>query len=179
MTKICSKCKIEKSFDGFNIDKSRKDGLFPYCKDCRNTYNKIYSKNNAETIAAYKKIYNKNNAEAIAVTKKIYNKIYNKNNAEAIAVTKRWYLYKLNDEQYKRMLADQNNSCKTCRIEFDSTSKGTTLNIDHDHECCEGKRSCGKCVRGILCGSCNVTLGKVNDNIQTLQNMINYLKEYE
>ena len=110
--------------------------------------------------------------------KSAYNKINGQDNAEAIAVRKRWYFYKLNDEQYKRMLADQNNSCKTCKIKFDSTSNYTKPNIDHDHECCEGRRSCGKCTRGILCGSCNLMLGRSKDNIQTLQNMINYLKEY-
>ena len=110
--------------------------------------------------------------------KKVYNRVYQKNNAEAIAVKARWYLYKLTDEQYNQLLLDQNNSCKTCKIEFDSTLNSTRPNIDHDHECCEGKRSCGKCVRGILCGSCNLLFGQLKDSIQTLQNMINYLKEY-
>lgn len=32
--------------------------------------------------------------------------------------------------------------------------------IDHDHKCCPGHRSCGSCVRGIVCRSCNLLYGK-------------------
>ena len=35
--KICVKCKVEKSKDEFHKDNLRKDGLFPYCRECRGT----------------------------------------------------------------------------------------------------------------------------------------------
>jgi hypothetical protein len=34
--------------------------------------------------------------------------------------------------------------------------------VDHDHQCCDlGRNSCGRCVRDLLCTSCNVSLGHV------------------
>ena len=33
-SKVCSHCKIEKSFDSFYNHRSRKDGKTPYCKEC-------------------------------------------------------------------------------------------------------------------------------------------------
>lgn len=36
--------------------------------------------------------------------------------------------------------------------------------IDHDHDCCKGVYSCGKCVRGIVCYYCNFLLGNARNN---------------
>lgn len=36
--------------------------------------------------------------------------------------------------------------------------------VDHDHACCPGKRSCGRCVRGVLCRPCNTALGLLRDS---------------
>jgi hypothetical protein len=33
------------------------------------------------------------------------------------------------------------------------------LAVDHDRRCCPGDKSCGKCIRGLLCGSCNPKIG--------------------
>ena len=34
-TKVCSKCKVAKSIDEYNKDKSNKDGIKSQCKECR------------------------------------------------------------------------------------------------------------------------------------------------
>ncbi len=40
----------------------------------------------------------------------------------------------------------------------------TGLQIDHDHSCCSGRKSCGKCVRGALCKRHNLYLGHIEND---------------
>ena len=73
----------------------------------------------------------------------------------------RAYYYKLSPAQYTEWLASQDNKCSICLREFTETIKPY---IDHDHTCCPSQRTCGKCIRGILCNDCNTLLGKAGDN---------------
>jgi hypothetical protein len=67
--------------------------------------------------------------------------------------------YGLTQEQFDQRLEDQQNACAMC---FKAFAAGGTICIDHDHACCPSeKRSCGKCVRGLLCRSCNTSLGHI------------------
>jgi len=59
--------------------------------------------------------------------------------------------YKLSVEDYNRMFEEQGGRCDICN----KPPNGKRLAVDHDHACCEGSRSCGECVRGLLCGECN------------------------
>src|ERR1035437_134914 len=54
---------------------------------------------------------------------------------------------------YNQMFIEQEGKCKVC-TRHQSEFK-IALAVDHDHKCCPGKKSCGKCVRGILCDDCN------------------------
>lgn len=49
------------------------------------------------------------------------------------------------------------------------------ISVDHDHSCCPGEKSCGKCVRGPLCGLCNLGLGAFRDNTDRLMKAVEYL----
>ena len=53
----------------------------------------------------------------------------------------------------------QGYACGMCRELF---AEGQLIHVDHDHGCCRVKnRSCGKCVRGLLCHGCNIALGHI------------------
>lgn len=51
--------------------------------------------------------------------------------------------------------------------------------VDHDHSCCPGDRSCGRCVRAVLCAQCNKLLGLANDDPALLEAAIRYLRDCE
>lgn len=77
-------------------------------------------------------------------------------------------------EDYLRMEAEQNHVCKICGNDND----GRRLMVDHDHKCCPGSNTCGKCTRGLLCKNCNWGLGNAKDSIEILKKMIEYLESY-
>lgn len=65
-------------------------------------------------------------------------------------------LYGLGIKDYERMLKEQGAACAICQ---ESPTSKRRLVVDHDHACCPGVRTCGKCVRGLLCDRCNRALG--------------------
>jgi NMD protein affecting ribosome stability and mRNA decay len=78
--------------------------------------------------------------------------------------------YKLTWDQYEDLWISQNKRCAIClttvSIEDKSNSRYTAC-VDHCH-------TTGQ-VRGILCNHCNRALGLLKDNINAIQNMVNYL----
>lgn len=57
--------------------------------------------------------------------------------------------------------------------------RGTSVmvtRVDHDHRCCPGSKTCGKCVRGLLCSDCNLLLGKARDDEKILLKAVGYLR---
>lgn len=50
------------------------------------------------------------------------------------------------------------------------------LAVDHDHSCCPGNKSCGLCVRGLLCQRCNLFIGQAKDSPELLRLAASYLE---
>src|SRR5215831_18412053 len=67
--------------------------------------------------------------------------------------------YGLTQEQFDRLLDAQQHTCGMCHEPF---KDGQPIPVDHDHACCQVKnRSCGECIRGLLCHTCNIALGHI------------------
>jgi hypothetical protein len=79
----------------------------------------------------------------------------------------------LTPEAFCALLDSQGGMCAICH----SPEPGGSgyWHIDHDHACCPGQRSCGRCLRGILCMNCNMMLGLVHDDMRRLQAALDYL----
>jgi hypothetical protein len=79
--------------------------------------------------------------------------------------------YGLTREQFDRLLEIQQNACAMCHTRFEEEQP---IFIDHDHACCpDEKSSCGKCVRGLLCLSCNTALGLIERKYELAQAYLN------
>jgi Recombination endonuclease VII len=84
------------------------------------------------------------------------------------------YFYNITKAQYTELLSSQGYQCAICMTDV---SKVALLCIDHDHSCCPQKaRSCGKCIRGLLCSKCNKGIGLFDDDIKSLRSAIKYLE---
>ena len=82
--------------------------------------------------------------------------------------------YGITVEEYNDLLAAQLGACAICGRQMREP------HIDHDHKCCSQKmRSCGRCIRGLLCTSCNNGLGRFQDDPDRLRAAADYIERGE
>ncbi|MFF9002615.1 endonuclease VII domain-containing protein [Streptomyces achromogenes] len=86
----------------------------------------------------------------------------------------RLWRYGITLAQYEEMLAAQGGGCAICAA-TEPGGRGEKFHIDHDHACCPGIRSCGSCIRGLLCTGCNTALGGFRDDPKRLLAAVAYL----
>ena len=62
-------------------------------------------------------------------------------------------------EWYRARLIEQSGICAICNHLSHHHGTLQRLQVDHNHECCDLRtKSCGKCLRGLLCADCNINL---------------------
>lgn len=117
--KTCSKCKVEKSIESFDKNKSNRLGLHSQCKQCRKINrqenaekiylsNKAYKEANKESIAEYMKKYRQDNKKVIAEYRQANKKrisyraaAYRKENLDKIIARER--LYRKNNPEINKL----------------------------------------------------------------------------
>ena len=85
----------------------------------------------------------------------------------------RYAKYGINNELYAIMAEQQVFKCAVCNDkETTKNNKGAVkrLSVDHCH-------TTGR-IRGLLCHNCNVALGLLNENTNTIKNLYKYIVKY-
>jgi hypothetical protein len=84
--------------------------------------------------------------------------------------SQRLWMHSWTPERMQAQYDKQLGYCPVC-----SKLLGDRFVIDHDHTCCPGHKSCGKCTRGLIHYRCNNLLGQARDSVEALQHAIAYL----
>lgn len=149
LVKKCSKCEEVKPLASFYKNRIRKDGHEGYCKIC------------SKARRADPSYWGKRQPDKLQASQRD-------------SQLRRHYGINLAD--YQEMLIAQGNTCAICP----STEPGGngTWHVDHDHTCCPGNISCGKCVRGLLCANHNTGLGMFDDNPEILRAAADYIERF-
>lgn len=157
--KKCPRCLEDKPKSEFHKDPRRKDGLTIYCRQCNNQRLKKWREENPDKV----KEWRESNPD--------YKKEWTKKNPDHNLRRK----YGLSQADYNKLLEDQNHVCAICG---GVNKNGKALSVDHDHSCCPGKNSCGKCIRKLLCEACNFGLGHFKDNPVFLRAATEYVEDH-
>lgn len=205
--KRCTKCGKTKNASEFSKDRCHLTGLQDWCKACGKEFRAAKHATDCGCIGCVKRyidatgtkrcpqcgetksvdeFYKKANGRPQGYCKRCAATAPNENRKKRLRSHSpeerlRWNLgirlskYNLTENELSALLALQRGHC----ICGDVLSLDT-LHIDHDHTCCNSKkRSCGRCVRGVLCSNCNVALGLIRDDPNRAIALANYLMRFQ
>lgn len=80
--------------------------------------------------------------------------------------------YGLTQEAFDILAGQQGGMCAICK----GPPNRRGLFVDHDHACCPGQRTCGKCIRGLLCNNCNFLIGLAKEDREVLRSAAEYIE---
>lgn len=175
--KQCTKCKNLKNFSEFHKYSKSPDGYKHYCKVCVREYDQIEDdpKRTLPRKIQGELIHCRYCEQYLPKSSFWSKNTYCKTCQPLIGHIGNLKKYGLTRDDYVDLEKSQNGVCKICG---ESEKYNRRLSVDHDHTCCSGEESCGKCIRGLLCSNCNRVLGQVKDSTKILQNMIEYINEH-
>ena len=148
MIKYCRYCGQNKPSAHFSPHPTTTDRLNNKCKDCVRVYNKLrHAKRTREELDLINAKRRANRNTWKTDRKKHFKRSYG-----------------ITIEDYETMFANQNGVCKICQK---TCKSGKNLAVDHCHK--TGK------VRGLLCATCNTSLGRIEAYLQDPEPWNNYL----
>ena len=160
--KICSTCAIKKPLDAFSKQKGGKLGHNSQCKECLRAKHKKWASENRAQINAYMIEWRRGDRRPVGARKPRIRKKDTKQQK------RKWRMksqFGLSMADLQAIYEKQNYECAICHIPESALSKA--LHLDHNHQT--------NAIRGLLCATCNLSLGQVSDNLQFFQNAIPYL----
>lgn len=169
--KRCSRCGHDKSAEEFYVNRGRGDGLQAYCKACDRAYTKASREAHPGRSTQWVRAWRIAHKERYLANARLTAKARRAANPERANAERRRSSYRITPERFEALLEAQNHKCPVCGCQLSATP-----HVDHDHSCCPKKRSCGQCVRGLLCHHCNLMLGAARDNPDTLIAGARYLQ---
>lgn len=141
----------------------------PKVKAERREYLRRWREKNPDIIRKINVKYYEKDIEKSRAASREYARLRRINNPEKLRAADRKSMlkhdYGITVEEYDAMSARQNGVCAICGRP--QSARRGRLSIDHDHK--TGS------IRGLLCTNCNSALGMVNDRIDLLKEMIEYI----
>lgn len=148
--KLCKRCDQTKSIDNFYGNGSKETR----CRKCVSAIRKAkYAENPQKVIDRVAK--------------------YRNENPEKIRDTKLKQAYGVGSEYFDLKLKEQNNVCDICKRNVKTVWRGKEVKmaLDHAHST--------KQPRGVLCIKCNRALGLLEENLNSVANMAEYINKYK
>ena len=192
LSKVCSRCELDKPVEEFHKQRISKDGLYPTCKECRKIkrpkrlskpgYKRCTRCKLEKPLTLFIKTPKAKDGRGYycGPCRSEYYKEYRANNlAERKTCQRRYsnspwgqYLkrvsllkasYGLSEGDAVDLMNSQRGCCKICKDSIEE------YHIDHCHK--TGR------VRGLLCRFCNTGIGMLKDDVNILQQAIKYLND--
>ena len=173
-SKECTKCNVVKPFKNFHKRAAHHTGYATWCKPCTKSYDdaehdpkRVFPRKTNEQGQIHCRRCDKYLDEK-SFTR--YSQSYCKPCSQYMGAFYNLRRLGITPEKYFEMEQEQGHKCKIC-----GGKDNKRLSVDHDHSCCDSFPACGNCVRGLLCSRCNRTLGMIEDNVDLLEKMIEYV----
>lgn len=168
---ICRRCDTPKASEDFGVDRRTPTGRKTICNDCEKRQREERWEADPAARAkylAYQRRYNRTNKAKRNEKSRAY---YQRKKLELyVASLRRFLVEEFTVDYYLALCRKQKNRCAVCGKKETNTYKGVVrrLHVDHCHDTLK--------IRGLLCSSCNMGVGKFYDNPELLRKAADYLE---